>query len=410
MINSEHQDKVDAALQIFNGLFSYIMDHLVQYKDDLRVIFEKTLQHSCLDIKLAALQATVNLLSIAERKDTKAFLPLLPLMVAVISAAMEADDETVLADALVEFNELAECEPMFFKPHMKDIYTRIKPIVMHQDFANQNIRHQPLEFIVSLIERIPSVVKKDIELLKDILELVFRLMIDIDDDIEAEWLSPKEGFTADGDEEEDNVNFGKGCVDRLVSTIGDEIMLPLIGTLVTNTIQNDTDWRYKHAGIMAFSQIGEYVDTPEKLAMMIPVVVQHCTHPNPKIRYASLHCIGQVADDMAETFQEAYHAEILPVLINCLDDQVPRVASHACAALTNFMEGANKEIVLPHLQVLAQKLVLLIRNGISLVKENAATALASTVEQAKEAFVPYFQETLQLLIGVLSEFHQKEYK
>ena len=152
------------------------------------------------------------------------------------------------------------------------------------------------------------------------------------------------------------------------------------------------------------------MDTPEKLAMMIPVVVQHCTHPNPKIRYASLHCIGQVADDMAETFQEAYHAEILPVLINCLDDQVPRVASHACAALTNFMEGANKEIVLPHLQVLAQKLVLLIRNGISLVKENAATALASTVEQAKEAFVPYFQETLQLLIGVLSEFHQKEYK
>ena len=33
----------------------------------------------------------------------------------------------------------------------------------------------------------------------------------------------------DFDEEEDNVNFGKGCVDRLVSSIGDEIMLPLIG-------------------------------------------------------------------------------------------------------------------------------------------------------------------------------------
>ena len=215
-------------------------------------------------------------------------------------------------------------------------------------------------------------------------------MIDIDDEIEAEWLSPKEGFRADGDEEEDNVNFGKGCVDRLVSTIGDEIMLPLIGTLVTNTISNDSDWRYKHAGIMAFSQIGEYVDSPEKLAKMIPVVVQHCDHPNPKIRYASLHCIGQVADDMSVTFQEAYHAEILPVLIKCLDDPVPRVAAHSCAALTNFMEGSNKEITVPHLQVLAQKLVLLIRNGISIVKENASTALASTVEVAKEDFIPYF--------------------
>ncbi len=69
-------------------------------------------------------------------------------------------------------------------------------------------------------------------------------------------------------------------------------MLPLIGQLVQNTISNDSDWRYKNAGIMAFSQVGEYVDDPQKLAIMIPVIVQHCNHPNPKIRYASLHCLG----------------------------------------------------------------------------------------------------------------------
>jgi len=44
------------------------------------------------------------------------------------------------------------------------------------------------------------------------------------------------------------------------------------------------------------------------------------------------------------------------------------------------------------------------------VKENAATALASTVEQAKEAFIPYFQETLHFLIGFLNQFYQPEYK
>ena len=47
--------KVDAALQVFNGLFSYIMDHLVNYKTDLKAILLKTLGHSSLDIKLAAL-------------------------------------------------------------------------------------------------------------------------------------------------------------------------------------------------------------------------------------------------------------------------------------------------------------------------------------------------------------------
>lgn len=79
-------------------------------------------------------------------------------------------------------------------------------------------------------------------------------------------------------------------------------MLPLIGILVQNTIANDSDWRYKHAGIMAFSQVGEYVDDIEKIRPMIPTVLQHIAHPNPKIRYASLHCIGQIADDMAGDF------------------------------------------------------------------------------------------------------------
>jgi hypothetical protein len=31
-------------------------------------------------------------------------------------------------------------------------------------------------------------------LLKDMLEQIFKLMIDIEEDIEQEWLKPKEGF------------------------------------------------------------------------------------------------------------------------------------------------------------------------------------------------------------------------
>lgn len=54
-MNSEEVVQVDAALQIFNGLFSYIIDHLIKFKNDLMGIFKKTLNHSNLDIKLASL-------------------------------------------------------------------------------------------------------------------------------------------------------------------------------------------------------------------------------------------------------------------------------------------------------------------------------------------------------------------
>lgn len=215
-------------------------------------IFNNTLSNDNLDIKLAALQAVSNFLGCAERKDCKDFMGLMPLMAQVVSKAMEEEDETVLEDALVEFNDLAELEPAFFKANFWDLYAQFKPVVMHKDFANNSIRHQPLEFVVTMIERKTSLATKDVEKLKDILELIFRLMIDIDEDIDEAWMRPKEGSSAD-EEEEDNVSFGKTLVDRLIAAVGDQLMLPLIGELVQNTVANESDWRYKHAGIMAFS-------------------------------------------------------------------------------------------------------------------------------------------------------------
>ena len=260
-VNSDIDLQVDAALQIFNGLFSYIMEHLVKFKGDLLTIFTKTLQHKSLDINLASLQAISNFLQIAEGKETRDFADIVLLMAQVPLKAAQEDDETVLEDALVEFNEIAEIEPKFFRKHFKTIFGMFQPLVAKNDYTNNTIRHQPIEWAVTVVERIPNIVKKDIETLKVLLDLVFKLMIDIDEDIEESWMRPKEGFKVEEEEEEeDSVHFGKVQVDRLVSAIGEEVMLPLLSQLVQATIQNDQDWRYKNAGIMALSQVGEYID------------------------------------------------------------------------------------------------------------------------------------------------------
>ena len=91
----------------------------------------------------------------------------------MITQAFQEEDESVLEDALVEFNELAEIEPSFFRNDFQAIYTALKPIVAHKDFANNSIRHQPLEFVVTMIERKPSLIKKDEVLAKDVLESIF---------------------------------------------------------------------------------------------------------------------------------------------------------------------------------------------------------------------------------------------
>lgn len=80
---------------------------------------------------------------------------------------------------------------------------------------------------------------------------------------------------------------------------------------------------------------------------MIPVLISHLKHENPKVRHASAHAIGQLADDMPNDFQKRYNETVIPGLIGLMHDEVPRVAAHSCAALTNFFEHATADMVRP---------------------------------------------------------------
>jgi len=78
--------------------------------------------------------------------------------------------------------------------------------------------------------------------------------------------------------------------------------------------------------------------------------------------------------------------------------------------LTNFLEGTAEEVATQYIQSALPKLSGLIQNGISIVKENAVTALASLAEASKENFKPYFEECLKFLCQYLVQFNEPAYK
>jgi hypothetical protein len=66
------------------------------------------------------------------------------------------------------------------------------------------------------------------------IELIFKLMVDIEDTVEEDWLRPKEGFNdgGQGEDGEDNVSFGKSSIDKIISAVGESKCLPLLSSLV----------------------------------------------------------------------------------------------------------------------------------------------------------------------------------
>jgi hypothetical protein len=58
------------------------------------------------------------------------------------------------------------------------------------------------------------------------------------------------------------------------------------------------DWRYKHAAVMALSQVGEYIEEASNIKAIVGILLGLMGDANPMIRYACCHAFGQISDDM----------------------------------------------------------------------------------------------------------------
>lgn len=60
--------------------------------------------------------------------------------------------------------------------------------------------------------------------------MIFKHMIEIDEEISDEWKQPPEGFNEDIEEDADfeTTRFGMNAIDRLIDSIGDKEVLPIL--------------------------------------------------------------------------------------------------------------------------------------------------------------------------------------
>ena len=185
---------IQTGLNIYNFLFVHLANELSQYNDKFVEIFKASLAHEDLEVAATALSAVCNYLTIAPSKYTKCYQVCLEGMVNVPLRALAADDEKLIDDALVEFNNVAEAEPKFFVPVFKELFFTFTKLIEKNDYTNSSIRHQPLEFLVSIADRETTLITQDEDMLKGLLDLTCKLMIDIDQNIDDDWANPKPGF------------------------------------------------------------------------------------------------------------------------------------------------------------------------------------------------------------------------
>ena len=97
-------------------------------------------------------------------------------------------------------------------------------------------------------------------------------MIDCTDiEPDYQWLNPENGSHTNTKGKE-IAEFGKNQIDGLLEACQYK-MLPITVELVEELVVIETDWRYKYAGYMAYSQVGEYIEDLTQISGMVPRLV-----------------------------------------------------------------------------------------------------------------------------------------
>jgi hypothetical protein len=118
----------------------------------------------------------------------------------------------------------------------------------------------------------------------------------------------------------DNSNFscGEMAIDRLAQAIKGAKIGPLVTPLISSFVIKE-DWKFRHAALFALGQVGEELKFEQ-----IPFgdITNYVRDPHPRVRYAALHCLGQLASDFSPRVQQLHHKLLIPACLRPLGDEV----------------------------------------------------------------------------------------
>ncbi|XP_069496567.1 importin-5 [Ambystoma mexicanum] len=410
-VSSQNVGLREAALHIFwnfPGIFGNQQQH---YMDVIKRMLVQCMQDQenptirTLSARAAAAFVLANEHNVPLLKN---FSDLLPGILQAANESCYQNDDLVLKSLV----EIADTVPKYLRPHLEPTLQLSLKLCADTTLSNMQ-RQLALEVIVTLSETAAAMLRKHTSILSQSIPQMLAMMVDLEDD--EDWANADE---LEDDDFDSNAVAGESALDRMACGLGGKIVLPMIKEHIMQMLQNP-DWKYRHAGLMALSAIGEgcHQQMEGILSEIVNFVLLFLQDAHPRVRYAACNAVGQMATDFAPGFQKKFHEKVIVALLQTMEDQAnPRVQAHAAAALINFTEDCPKTLLVPYLDnlvnhlhsIMVVKLQELIQKGTKLVLEQVVTSIASVADTAEEKFVPYYDLFMPSLKHIVENAVQKE--
>ena len=244
---------------------------------------------------------------------------------------------------------------------------------------DDDTRQASLEFLTLLIENSPNMIRAlpVSVLLTPLLHILFSILVDIDADPGHTW---ERDETEPEENEPSMFNYTLGVLARVSQAIRGRVFLPPLYALIDQSMHN-ADWRYRHAVMYTLCQVGEIVTDDKQRRQICQYVITSFQDAHPRVRYASVRCLGQLATDFQPFLQHELSASALSAIFSLLNaDQPVRVRFITAAALINFVDGADPIVLQPVLRDMLAALLGALQKSPILVQKQVVTALSFDID------------------------------
>ncbi|XP_019267737.1 PREDICTED: importin-5-like isoform X2 [Nicotiana attenuata] len=399
-----------SAFILFRQLAKDIGETIVPCVKDMHSLFLNTLNDDTLDVdvRIEAMSAVFNFIKcVLSSNEKELFQDLLPGMMGTLTNALSNNEEKVAAhEPLKVFIKLAKNEPRFFRRQLVDVVDIMFEIA-ESESLDQRARHFAVLFFITLIEakeKAAGMLKRLPLFISRYFAMLLKLLLDSKDD--PAWNSGE------------NVHDYAGILicDHKIGEEGlHQFSLALQGEFTTHIAIEQLcaylaapEWEKRHAALIALAQIAEGFSEVmiKNLEQMMNMVLNCFQDPHPRVRWAACWAISQLLIDFSPLVQEQYHNQIFLALAAAMDDfQNPRVQAFATAALCNFCVPDEPETLIPYLDGIVNKLLVLLQHNKQMVQEQALTAFSSIAQSVKEHFRTNYDTVMPHLRTVLRNAH-----
>ena len=364
-----------------------------------------------LGVRLAALRATVSLVSSLEAPEQrKGFQDLVSEMLQALGAALVSDEDKA-QEALALLVSLAEEDARFVRKYINELALAMLQIA-EAGTLEAGTRSLAIELLLTLSEArdsAPGMIRKLDALVGRLVACVVGFLLDIEED--AAWATATEEEHLDAGQGE-LFEVGMEALDRLACSLGGKAVLPVLSAVLAPML-GAPDWKQRHAALCTLAQVAEGCSKQMRRdpAGAAAAPVRMLADDHPRVRWAAINAIGQMCTDLGPELQHRAHAAVMPGLIRVMDDAGnPRVQAHAAAAVVNFAEECDPEVLAPYMDALLQKLLTMLQQSTRPVQEAALTAMASVADTAQAQFERYYDTVMPFLLHVVGTANDPSYR